>query len=148
MNWIAIVMRRSYSVHTDCGRYKMIKKHLVWYLVCAMFVVGIAPRLEAAFTPSEALVTALSTRSMDVEKIRTALEQKLVRQRLQDLGFSAHEISARLSELTDAQIHYFATRLDDLKVGGDGLGFVIAVLVIVVLVLLILQLTGHRVLVK
>ena len=125
----------------------MIKKYLVLYLVCAMFVIGIAPRLEAAFTPSEALVSAISIRAVDVEKIRTALEQKLVRQRLQDLGFSADEISTRLSELTDGQIHYFATRLDDLKVGGDGLGFVIAILVIIALVLLIIQLTGHRVVV-
>jgi len=126
----------------------MIKKYLVWYLVCAMFIIGIAPRLEAAFTPSEALAPALSARTLDVEKITTVLEQKLVRQRLQDLGFSADEISTRLSELTDAQIHYFATRLDDLKVGGDGLGLVIAVLVIIALVILILQLTGHKVLVK
>ena len=123
----------------------MIKKYLVLYLACAMFVIGIAPRLEAAFAPSEALAPALFTRSLDIEKIRTALEQKLVRQRLQDLGFSANEISTRLSELADAQIHYFATRLDDLKVGGDGLGFVIAILVIAVLVILILQLTGHKV---
>ena len=126
----------------------MVKKYLVWYLVCTMFVIGIAPRLEAAFTPSEALAPAFSTRAIDVEKIRTALEQKLVRQRLQDIGFSADEISTRLAELTDAQIHYFATRLDDLKVGGDGLGLVIAILVIIVLVILIIQLTGHRVLVK
>lgn len=125
----------------------MIKKYLVLYLVCAMFVIGIAPRLEAAFTPSQALASAISIRAVDVEKIRTALEQKLVRQRLQDLGFSADEISTRLSELTDGQIHYFATRLDDLKVGGDGLGFVIAILVIIALVLLIIQLTGHRVVV-
>ena len=123
----------------------MIKKYLVLYLACAMFVIGIAPRLEAAFTPSEGLVPAISVRAMDVEKVRTALEQKLVRQRLQDLGFSVDEISTRLFELTDAQLHYFATRLDDLKVGGDGLGFVIAVLVIIALILLILQLTGHRV---
>ena len=125
----------------------MIKKYLVLYLACAMFVIGIAPRLEAAFTPSEALVPAISARAVDVEKIRTALEQKLVRQRLQDLGFSVDEISTRLFELTDGQIHYFATRLDDLKVGGDGLGFVIAILVIIALVLLIIQLTGHRVVV-
>jgi len=124
----------------------MVKKYLVWYLACAMFVIGVAPRLEAAFTPSEGLVPAFSTRGTDVETIRTALEQKLVRQRLQDLGFSADEVSTRLAELTDAQLHYFATRLDDLKVGGDGgLGIVIAILVIIILIILILQLTGHRV---
>ncbi|HME42337.1 MAG TPA: PA2779 family protein [Syntrophorhabdales bacterium] len=126
----------------------MIKKYLVLYLACAMFVIGIAPRLEASYSASETLATAFSTRALDVEKIRTALEQKLVRQRLQDLGFSADEISTRLSELTDGQIHYFATRLDDLKVGGDGFAFVIVVLLIIALILLIVQLTGHRVVVK
>ena len=126
----------------------MMKKYLVLYLACAMFVIGIAPRLEASFSPSETLAPALLTRSTDVERIRTVLEEKLVRQRLQDLGFSADEISTRLSELTDGQIHYFATRLDDLKVGADGFGFVIAVLVIIALILLILQLTGHRAVIK
>ncbi len=124
------------------------RKYVVWYLVCAMFVIGIAPRLEAAFSPSEALVLSPSGRSSDLETIRTALEQRLVRQRLADLGFSADEISTRLSELSDEQVHYFASKLDELKVGGDGLGFLIAILIIVILVIVILQLTGHKVSVK
>jgi len=126
----------------------MVKKYVVWYLVVAMFVIGIAPRLEAAFTPSETLVLSPSVRAADVEKIQAALELKLVQQRLQDLGFSADEITARLSQLTDEQIHSIAARLDDLKVGGDGLGIVIAILVIIVLVIVIIQLTGHKVVVK
>ena len=126
----------------------MVKKYVVWYLVVAMFVIGIAPRLEAAFTPSEVLVLSPSVRAADVEKIQAALELKLVQQRLQDLGFSAEEITTRLSQLTDEQIHSIAARLDDLKVGGDAWGFVIAVLVIIVLVIVILQLTGHKVVVK
>jgi hypothetical protein len=113
-----------------------------------MFVIGIAPRLEAAFTPSETLMLSPSTRAADVEKIQAALELKLVQQRLQDLGFSTDEITARLSQLTDEQIHSIAARLDDLKVGGDGLGIVIAILVIIVLVIVIIQLTGHKVVVK
>ena len=126
----------------------MVKKYVVWYLVVAMFVIGIAPRLEAAFTPSETLVLSPSVRAADVEKIQAALELKLVQQRLQDLGFSTDEITARLSQLTDEQIHSIAARLDDLKVGGDGLGIVIAILVIIVLVIVIIQLTGHKVVVK
>jgi len=126
----------------------MVKKYVVWYLVVAMFVIGIAPRLEAAFTPSETLMLSPSTRAADVEKIQAALELKLVQQRLQDLGFSTDEITARLSQLTDEQIHSIAARLDDLKVGGDGLGIVIAILVIIVLVIVIIQLTGHKVVVK
>lgn len=124
------------------------RKYVIWYLVCAMFIIGIAPRLEAALSPSEMLALSPTTRASDTETIRTALEHKLVRQRLADLGFSADEISARLSELSDEQIHYFASKLDQLRVGGDGLGILIGILVIVLLVLLILHLAGHKVIVK
>jgi hypothetical protein len=50
--------------------------------------------------------------------------------------------------MTDAQIHQLATNLDEVRVGGDGLGVVIALLVIAILVVVLLQLTGHKVIVK
>ena len=124
------------------------RKALACYLVLALFVIGMVPRAEAAFSPSETLTFGVSIRAGDVEKIQTILENKLIRQRLQDLGYSTEEITSRLAQLTDQQVHAIAQKLDDLKVGGDGLGFVIAILVIVVLVILILQLTGHKVFVK
>lgn len=126
----------------------MAKKFLITYLVLAMFVIGIAPRVDAAFSPSEALGLSAESRSTDMEQIRIALENKLVAQRLQDLGYTTDEIMARLSQMTDEQIHSFAKKLDNVKVGGDGLGVVIAVLVIVILVLVILQLSGKRVTVR
>jgi hypothetical protein len=125
----------------------MIKKCLVVYLVVAMFVIGIAPRVDAAFSPSDVLKLSDEARAIDIDKIRIVLENKLVTQRLSDLGYTTDEIMTRLSNMTDAQIHQFAQKLDDLKVGGDGLGIVIAVLVIVILVIVILQLTGRRVVV-
>jgi hypothetical protein len=127
----------------------MVKKCVVCYLVLALFVIGIVPRVEAAFAPSEALNLSVEARVGDIEKIRGALENKLVSQRLLDLGYTSEEVMTRLSQLTDSQIHSFAQKLDDLKVGGDsGLGIIIAVLVIIALVLVILQLSGHRVFVK
>jgi hypothetical protein len=126
----------------------MAKKCLISYLVLAMFVIGIAPRVDAAFSPSEVLALSVETRSADLEQIRVTLENKLVAQRLQDLGYTADEIMSRLSQMTDEQIHSFAQKLDNLKVGGDGLGVVIAVLVIIILVLVVLQLTGKRVTIR
>jgi hypothetical protein len=125
----------------------MVRKFVLWYLVVAMFIIGVAPRLEAAFAPSEALVLS-SARSADLATVQAILENKLISQRLQDLGFSADEISARLSQLSDQQIHSIAQKLDDLKVGADGgTGLVIAILLIIVIVLLIINLTGHKVVV-
>ncbi len=125
----------------------MVKKWLVCYLVVAMFVIGVAPRIEASFSPSEG-VSVPAARAGDMEKIRMALENKLVTQRLRDLGYSADEVMTRLSELSDSQIHSFAQRLDNLKVGGDAAGVIIFLLVVVILVLVILQLTGHKILVR
>ncbi|HVN23322.1 MAG TPA: PA2779 family protein [Syntrophorhabdales bacterium] len=124
------------------------RKLLACYLVIVIFVIGMVPRADAAFSPSDLLTLSPSTRAGDAEKIRTVLENKLVRQRLQDLGYSTDEIAGRLAELSDQEVHSIAQKLDDLRVGSDGLGFVIAILIIVVLVLLIIHLTGHRVLVK
>jgi hypothetical protein len=132
-------------IKKPCEEVHVIKRWMAWYLVVAMFVIGVAPRVEAAFSPSEALGLASSVRAGDMETIRVALEQKLVAQRLRDLGYSAEEIVARLSDLSDSQIHSFAQKLDEARVGGDGLGVVIAVLVIIVLVLVILRLTGNKV---
>ncbi len=124
------------------------RKILACDLVLAIFAIGMVPRVDAALSPSELLTNGTSTRSGDLESVRSVLENKLIRQRLQDLGYSADEISSRLAEIPDQELHKIAQKLDDLKVGGDGLGFVVAILLIILLVILILHFTGHRVLVK
>jgi hypothetical protein len=122
-------------------------KAISLYLVFAMFIIGIAPRVEAGFAPSEAIALSGFDRAADLDKIQKTLETKMVRERLQKLGFSQEEINNRIEQLSDQQIHQLALQLDELKVGGDGLGVVIALLVIVILVIIVLQLTGHKVIV-
>jgi len=124
------------------------KKWITWYLVMAMFVIGITPRVYAGFSPSEIIALSPAERSADVQKIQKFLEMKMVRERLKEFGLTPDEIQARLSQLSDPQIHQLAVKLDDLKLGGDGLGIIIFLLVVVILVIVILQVTGHRVVVK
>ncbi|MGD0624973.1 MAG: PA2779 family protein [Thermodesulfobacteriota bacterium] len=124
------------------------KKWIAWYLVMAMFVIGITPRVYAGFSPSEVIALSPAERSADVQKIQKFLEMKMVRERLKEFGLAPDEIQARLSQLSDPQIHQLAVKLDDLKLGGDGLGIIIFLLVVVILVIVILQVTGHRVVVK
>jgi hypothetical protein len=114
----------------------------------AMFVIGITPKVYAGFSPSEVIALSPAERSTDVQKIQKFLEMKKVGERLQEFGLTPDEIQARLSQLSDQQIHQLALKLDDLKVGGDALGVIIVLLVIVILVIVILQATGHRVVVK
>ena len=126
----------------------LLKKSIAWYLVMAMFVIGITPRVYAGFSPSEFTSLAPAERSVELQKIQKFLEMKVVRERLKELGFTPDEIQSRLNQLSDPQVHQLALQVDNLKVGGDALGFIIAVLVIIILVIVILQLTGHKVAVK
>ncbi len=122
----------------------MVRKCVCYYLVLAMFIIGIVPRVEAAFTPSAALAPA--ERASDIEKIRVVLQHKMVAQRLADLGFSADEISSRLSSLTDQQLHSFAQQLDDLKVGGiDAIWWLVVAIAVVLIVFVLLPAVGVRI---
>ncbi len=118
---------------------------MTWFLVITMFLIGIAPRVDAGLSPSEVIAVSQTDRSSNLQKIQEFLEMKLVRERLEKFGFTQDEIQARLNQLSDQQIHHFAQNLDDLKVGGDALGVVIALLLIAILVVLLLQFTGHKV---
>ncbi|MCK5140387.1 MAG: PA2779 family protein [Thermodesulfovibrionia bacterium] len=122
-------------------------KYITWFLVITMFLIGIAPRVDAGLSPSEVIAVSQTDRTSDLQKIQEFLEMKLIRERLEKFGFTQDEIQARLNQLSDQQIHYFAQNLDDLQVGGDGLGIIIALLVIAILVVLLFQLTGHKVIV-
>jgi len=121
-------------------------KHLSWYLIIAMFIIGIAPKADAGLAPSEIIAMSQVDRAADLGKIQKVLEMKMVRERLEKLGFAQDEIQSKLSSLSDQQMHNLALQLDDVKVGGD-LGIVIALLVLAILVVLLIQLTGHRVVV-
>ena len=113
-------------------------------LAVVMGLVSLVPRVEASFVPSDQSASFFS-RQEDMSTIQKALEQKLVRERLKDLGYTEEEIQARLDRLSDAEIHSFAAQLDSLTPAGDGVGIVIALLLIAILVIVILMLTGHRI---
>lgn len=125
-----------------------LKKWIIWYLVAALLVIGITPRVYAGFAPSEGFALTSGERASNLDKVQKFLEMKMVRERLKDLGFTPEEIQGKLNDLNDQQLHQLAMKMDDLKVGGDGLGIVIAILVIIILVIIIIQLTGHRIVIK
>ena len=127
---------------------KKMAKWITWYMVALMAFIGITPRVDAAFSPSEGLALLQSDRQSDLQKIQKVLESKMIRERLNALGFAQDEIQTRLSQLNEEQIHQLALKLDEMNVGGDGGEIVIALLLIAILVVLIIYLSGHRVVVK
>jgi hypothetical protein len=123
-------------------------KQMAWYLAIAMFIIGVAPKAEAGFSPSGAIGLSTSNRSADLANIQKVIEQKMIRDRLEKYGLTDDEINGRLAQLNDQQVHNLALNLDQLKAGGDGLEVVIVLLVIAILVVVLIQLTGHKVIIK
>jgi hypothetical protein len=103
-------------------------------------VIGFAEKTYAGFSPSEVMSLSPIERTADLQKIRVALETRVVTEKLTQLGFNKDEVQSRLDQLSDQQLHKVALKADQLKVGGDGGGFIIAVLVIGILVLLFVYL--------
>ena len=130
----------------------MLVKSLVWCLVVAMSILSAVPQAEGSFVPSEAINIGDSQRAADIEKIQNVLEEKLVSQKLEDLGFSTQEVRERLSRLSNEQIHNYAQKLDELRAGGFHsamgeyhyeLNLVIVILLIVLLILLIVSVQDY-----
>ena len=128
----------------------ILKRGLVAYLSIWVFVLGFAQNSMAMLIPSalpQAQAESLAQRDIELRKIQSLLESKLVSQRLSDLGFTAQEIQQRLAQLSGGQIHELSQHLDSLQTGGDALGIIIALLVIAILVVILLHITGHKVIV-
>jgi hypothetical protein len=127
---------------------KRLKKILVWYLVGAMFVIGVTPNCFAGFSPSDVITLSQTERPQDLQKFQKFLETRMVRERLKDLGFAPEEVQMKLGDLSDQQVHQMALSLDEMKVAGDGVAVFIAVFLIAVLVVLIIYAAGHRIVLK
>ena len=123
-------------------------KYVACYLVVAMFILGITPRVFAGFSPSEVISMLSFDRSSDLEKIRKVLEMKMVRERLKELGFTPGEVEKRLTQLGDHQIHQLALNLDELQVGGSGWAVLIVVLLVALIIGVIIYVSGHRVVIQ
>ena len=122
-------------------------KYISWYLIILMFLISIVPRVDAGLSPSEIISVYQFDRTSDLQKIQKFLEMKLVRERLENLGFTQDQIQAKFKQFSDQQIHQFAQDLDSLKVAGGGADVLIVLLLIWIFVFLWLQYTGKKIMI-
>ena len=128
---------------------KTFRKYIIWHLVVSVLLLGFISGANAGLAPSTPMAAYSWDRDGDLDRIQESLEVKMISQRLDKLGFSEEEIQSRLTCMSDRQIHQLALKLDELKVGGDGFGFIVGILVIVILVWVIVYLYGgHKIVVK
>ena len=113
-------------------------------LVVVMGLVSLVPRVEASFVPTDQSASSVS-RQEDMGTIQKALEQKLVKERLKDLGYTEEEIKARLDRLPDSELHSLATQIDTLMPAGDFTTVLVVLLLVAILVVVILMWTGYKI---
>ncbi len=118
-------------------------------LLAAVSILSLAPRVDAAFVSNyDMLSQQINESDPDMDTIQQTLENKMVTERLEALGYSKEEISERLAMLTPEERHDLATRIDALNSGQGAWAWVIGILVVVLLVLLILHFTDKRVVIQ
>jgi len=113
-------------------RFKMplLALSMAAYLVLLMgfpAVAGLIPSI-----PSSIEMVGKS-KEAEIEKVQKVLEMQIVADKLQAYGLSAEEVKAKLHSMSDEQLQVMAQASDRVLAGGDGAGFVIAVLVIIIL---------------
>jgi hypothetical protein len=118
---------------------------IIWALVLTSLATAWVPQEGAAMlapaTSSAPAVGSGADRSEDLQKVQRVLENKLIQQRLADIGLTMEEVNARMDGLSDAQLHQMAAQIDALLPGGSvDLTTIIALLVIVILVILLIAL--------
>jgi len=113
------------------------------YLVLITFSwLALLPRPAQAVVVPDPVVTKSLEREKDLAKIRSVLERKEVKSRLESFGVNPSEIEQKLALLSDKEIHQLAVRLDQLNPGSGVIDFLIGLAVLAGLVILILDLVG------
>ncbi len=97
-------------------------------------------------TPASSHLTA--DRSADLARVQSALESKIIRQKLMDYGLSPDAAMTRVNALSDQQLHELAAHTDSVQAGGDPGDFLVGVVVVAVLVVVLVYLLQGRIEVK
>ncbi|GMR04683.1 MAG: hypothetical protein BMS9Abin23_0585 [Thermodesulfobacteriota bacterium] len=123
-------------------------KRIAFLLVVSIFLISAVPAESMAYVVGAGPEAQVSSRALDMVKARRVLESKLVKAKLEKLGFSEKEVNTRLSNLSDYELHKFAGAVDALYPGGGAFGVIAALLVITILVFVLLKLTKKKIIIK
>jgi|RhiMetdeSRZDD1v2_1073273.scaffolds.fasta_scaffold104637_3 hypothetical protein len=122
----------------------LMKRATLSLVVLQILVTAVLPldNSMAMVAPADDVTTSDSVsgaRSADMKTLQSVLENKVVRQRLQDLGFTSEQINSRVNQLSDAQLHQVASQINTLFPGGDDgvIWTIVGVLLIVVLIVIL-----------
>jgi hypothetical protein len=124
---------------------------LAVYLIFALVAFStVAGPVEAMHLPASDAVPSVMApdRAADLAKVQKVLESKELRQKLLDYGLTPEETEARINNLSDEQLHRFASNLDSVQAGsfqpGSGstvrIFFGLMLLAFVIVIIILIQL--------
>jgi len=142
---VSIPQRRRWSNMLDKFKIPVVALFMATYLV---FFVSFPAMAGLISSMPSSIEMAGKGKEAEIDKVKKVLEMQIVADKLQAYGLSVEEVKAKLSSMSDEQIQVVAQASDRVLAGGDGAGFVIAVLVIIILVIVILKLLDKRIIIK
>lgn len=114
---------------------------LAMLMATLVFSVGVFTSAQAGLIVPNA-VQPETERVEDLNSVRQALENKVVTERLKDLGLSQQEIDQRLAMLSDEELSRLAQDVQNVDTAGSALGIIASVAIVTLIVLAILEITG------
>ena len=125
-----------------------------WFVVLAVAMAGWMGVLGSLRGVAEAGVIAshlsgAETRSEDLWKVQSFLENKIVVQKLVDFGVSPEEAKAKVETMSAQDLHRLASLTDRAAAGADdALGLLIGLAVLIILIILIIKLMNKEVVIR
>ena len=125
-----------------------------WFVVLALAMAGWMGLLGSLRGVAEAGLIAshlseAETRSEDLWKVQSFLENKIVVQKLVDYGVSPDEAKAKVETMSAQDLHRLASLTDRAAAGADdGLGLLIGLAILIILIIVILKLMNKEVIVR
>ncbi len=125
-----------------------------WFVVLALAMAGWMGVLGSLRGVAEAGLIAshlseAETRSEDLWKVQSFLENKTVVQKLVDYGVSPDEAKAKVETMSAQDLHQLASLTDRAAAGADdGLGLLIGLAILIILIIVILKLMNKEVIVR
>jgi hypothetical protein len=129
---------------------KPLSVYLAAALIAASAAAGPAEAMYLPPGPRPALDALSADRRADMASLQKTLETEVIRQRLADYGLSSEEALAKLSTLTDEQVHRLASNIDAVQAGGrrgsiDASTLIIILLLVVLILILVENTSGQQV---
>ncbi len=120
---------------------KPLSIYLAAALIAATAFAGPAEAMYLDPGARQALGGPSVDRTADMAAIQRTLESEVIRQCLVDYGLTPEEALAKVSALSDDQVHQFATRLDSVQAGSGSIDAttLIIILLLVILILLLVD---------